>query len=160
LLEILDEMLSCFKEYLAYEENNPRLIDAMLKDPAPVRFLEERNSAELKAFHNKENLNNSNDEVQWQLPTVVENYDRTIRYLNIFRFLLNSKTFFAGMIDRYDIMYVLVKLTMSKSPFVSILSGLTLSSSVSHFSQNEDKLETSNRKLLVNGVCCRRIINN
>jgi len=84
-------------------------------------------------------MNNSNDDVRWQLPTMQEHYDRTIRYLNVFRLLLNSKPFFAGMGERYDIMEVLTKLTMSKSPFISILSGMAISSSASHFSQNEDK---------------------
>jgi hypothetical protein len=152
-------MFTCFKEFLTYEENNPKLIDAMLRDPSPVRFLEERNYVIPKAYQNKDNINNSNDDLRWQLPELNEHYDRTIRYLNVFRLLLNSKPFFTGMGERFDIMDVLIKLTMSKSPFVSILSGMAITSSVSHFSQNEDKQETINRKLLINGMGWGRLRN-
>jgi len=43
-------MHACFKEFLNFEENSPKLIDAMLKDPQPVTFLEERSFVELKPF--------------------------------------------------------------------------------------------------------------
>ena len=33
LNEILDELYTCFKEFLVYEESNPKLIDAILRDP-------------------------------------------------------------------------------------------------------------------------------
>ena len=99
-----------------------------------MRFLEEKSFIEIKAFQGKDNMNNSVDDVRWHLPGMQEHYDRTIRYLNVFKLLLNSKAFFYVIAERPDIMYVLIKLIMCKSPFVSILSAMTISSIASHFS--------------------------
>lgn len=48
-------------------------------------------------------------------------------------------------------MYVLTRLLMSKSPFIGVLSSMALQGMTSLFSAKEDKIETINRRMLING---------
>jgi hypothetical protein len=68
------------------------------------------------------------------------------------RLLLNSKIFFAQMSHRPDLMAVLTRLLMSKSPFIGVLASMALQGMTSLFSAKEDKIETLNRRILINGT--------
>jgi hypothetical protein len=50
-------------------------------------------------------------------------YERVCKYLNVFNLLLNSKVIMAEMTENEDVMLLMIKLLMSRSPYISYLSS-------------------------------------
>ena len=85
------------------------------------------------------------------LEHLVEVFERSLRYLNILKYLLNSKVFLQEISDQEELLYVLTKLLVSKSPFISLLAGLVIKACSHHYSGNESKAEQINKRVLIRG---------
>ena len=59
------------------------------------------------------------------LEHLVEVFERSLRYLNVLKYLLNSKVFLQEISEQEELLYVLTKLLVSKSPFISLLAKKT-----------------------------------
>ena len=159
---IMGDLLSTFSDYLKYEINHPDLIDMMLQRNAfcapngsIIDFLggkqERRGEAvaskeESVIFGSKEHGLNMKS-----LENLVEVFERSLRYLNILKYLLNSKVFLQEISDQEELLYVLTKLLVSKSPFISLLAGLVIKACSHHYSGNESKAEQINKRVLIRG---------
>ena len=71
------------------------------------------------------------------LDHLVEVFERTLRYLNILKYLLNSKVFLQEVSEQDEMLFILTKLLISKSPFISLLTGLVIKACGNHFSGYE-----------------------
>ena len=85
------------------------------------------------------------------LDHLVEVFERTLRYLNVLKYLLNSKVFLQEMSDQDEILFVLIKLLISKSPFISLLSALAIKACGHHYSGYESKIEQINKRVIIRG---------
>jgi hypothetical protein len=49
--------------------------------------------------------------------------ERVSKYLNVMNIFLNSKVFMADMAEHEDVMLLLIKCLMSKSPYIGLLAS-------------------------------------
>lgn len=75
----------------------------------------------------------------------------TAKYLNVLHLFLNSKVFLNEMAEHSELMLLLVKVLVSKSPYLSLLASQVIRAMVHHYSGNESKIESQNKRVMIRG---------